>query len=666
MAQSVTLRVVSISNDIADNNTFSISVTDGTVFPTTCTKAELIAGLPISLTSNTVNTVKVVSNSGPCSGIAEANPTWTIITPTPTVTTTPTPTITPTVTPTVTPTITPTPTVTTTPTPTVTPTDGEVTPTPTPTTTVCRSMDSTAYSLGYSASDSTVACDRTTLVNVYTTGNLPFTGVILYTDTTGCTTVNPGFYSDGGGTYFTVDQFGEITAVTNCAGPTPPPPTVYEVGDRTDTGAPFSVSACSDTCDTPLLTSVDNFNNVGVGTVIYADTGGTLFAGGNTWYGITSTSGTPSKAIQINNSGVVTNDAICETITPTPTPTVTPTYYRFENCDTGELVFQASVAPGLQVNDRYSNGVTNFIYDGTTTTLPGTIVTNLTYVGTSGCLDPTPTPTVTEYYYWIERCDAQIDRVMRTTTNSGLFAGSSPNDSATVSIFGTCYWIKGTATSGEFLTGGDEASYDAGAISSSGVGCNQCQGIAPTPTPTITTTPTPTVTSNSFSVTYDATSPDIACNLGTSMTVYSNCSTITPPGQGQCRLYTDPGLTSQAPGGYYADTISGDYYYVEIGGLVEEILPCTVATPTFTPTPTVVCNSTAGVITSLTGPEGACDGTPRTVYHNGPTGLSDATTVYTTAGCGTVQSNTVWYNDQGNFYQISGGFLTAIPDPNCP
>jgi len=373
-------------------------------------------------------------------------------------------------------------------------------------------MDPFGYNYTYSASSGTTACTSGTPITVYTTttAGLPTVGVVLYTDTTGCTTVNQGFYSDGS-VFFTVDQFGEITASTNCATPTPTPPTVYEVGDRTDTGAPFIVSACGDTCDTPLYASVSSFASIGVGTVIYANTGGTVLSGGDLWFGITATTGTPTKVININNSGVVTNDDVCAAPTPTPTATATPTptptpitYYEFENCNNLNLVYQASVAPGITINDRYSDGVTNFVYTGNTTTLPGTVVTNLTYIGGTGCFNPTPTPTPAPQTLkaQIQNCGGSTVWYVEFTNHSSLPNGFAI-ESSHPNLTGQCWEIIDNAYTGTI----DFSTTTTAEYSS----CASC--VPPTPTPTSTPTPTPTPSPTPVPL-YGFT----ACNGGT--TVY--------------------------------------------------------------------------------------------------------------------------------------------------
>ena len=184
-----------------------------------------------------------------------------------------------------------------------------------------------------------------------------------------------------------------------------------------------------------------------------------------------------------------------------------------------------------------------------------------------------------------------------------------------------------------------------------------------TPSPTEAPTPAPTAV-YSYTTFFDASSELTACATATpDDTVYSSCSTITTT----CVLYYNSDLTGQVANGYYHDTTTGDYYYVEGGGVVNEVGSC-AATPAPTPsTPApLACNSTSGVITSLVSAEDTCSGTTKTVYHNGATGLSDATIIFTAAGCGTVQSSTVWINDQSTYYEWDGNTLTQISAPNCP
>ena len=101
--------------------------------------------------------------------------------------------------------------------------------------------------------------------------------------------------------------------------PTPEPPNVYTVGFRTNEGSPISSFACN-TANQTLYASASSFGAIAIGTKIYSNTSGTLFSGGNLWFGIASTSGISTKTILIDNSGIVTNQGECETATPPPPP----------------------------------------------------------------------------------------------------------------------------------------------------------------------------------------------------------------------------------------------------------------------------------------------------------------------------------------------------------
>jgi len=199
-----------------------------------------------------------------------------------------------------------------------------------------------------------------------------------------------------------------------------------------------------------------------------------------------------------------------ETATPTTTPTETattspaPTYYRFENCTTTALVFQ-TLPSEPSINDRYTDGIDNFIYDGTSTTLPGTIVTNLSGPIGTGCFNatptPTPTPTVENVLIyeqsggggWSSSGDAcsgtggtSIVNLYRAPgTTSPLYT----NIDQTIPFPGgnTWYQLQGTT--------------DVVLIDSSGDITQTFDCSVPTPTPT------PTPTCNSSLVTYDGDQP---------------------------------------------------------------------------------------------------------------------------------------------------------------
>ena len=97
----------------------------------------------------------------------------------------------------------------------------------------------------------------------------------------------------------------------------------------------------------------------------------------------------------------------------------------------------------------------------------------------------TPTPTPSYNYYFAEECQPGTDdRVVRTTAT--LTPDLDPQLADAYDYFGTCYFIKSTATQNDYDTNaGNLPSVD---ITGETIvnGCNACQGATPTPTPTST------------------------------------------------------------------------------------------------------------------------------------------------------------------------------------
>lgn len=335
---------------------------------------------------------------------------------------------------------------------------------------------------GYSVGSSEEACDQTNVVIAYKTDLWLNFGTVVYSSADGCSTAL-GFYAplpgeEGEGSVFQINQSGDVVASANCDAGNTEPPVVYNVGFITNNGGPIASFGCG-TSDQVLYASTPLFTNVNIGTKIYADASGTPLQGGNLWFGIAPTSGSSTRVILIDNTGVVTNEAACAPPEPNtfnvtnngsgnyiingqsnPTLTITegetytfninaighpfwiktntstgtanqyndgvtnngtdngvisfvvpftapstlyyncqfhssmagvinvidvPIYYRFENCVTGELVFQTlNTAP--TVNGRYTDGASFFVRDNSEpTTQPGTIVTNLTGPIGTGC-----------------------------------------------------------------------------------------------------------------------------------------------------------------------------------------------------------------------------------------------------------------------------------------
>jgi len=128
------------------------------------------------------------------------------------------------------------------------------------------------------------------------------------------------------------------------------------------------------------------------------------------------------------------------------------------------------------------------VYTGNTTTLPGTVVTNLTYVGSTGCFDPTPTPSPTPQVATakLQNCGGSTIWYVTFTNESSLFLNQAI-ESSHPNLTGQCWEVLDPNWTGTVdFTTTTTATY------SSCAGCLPTP--TPTPTPTATATPTPTVT----------------------------------------------------------------------------------------------------------------------------------------------------------------------------
>lgn len=339
MAQSITLSVVSISNDIASTATFSITEPGGaTVTPSSCTKADLVSGLTVSVDSNTATSLTIVATSGACSGVASSTVTWSVSsstptpTPTSTSTTTPTPTNTSapgTDTPTPTPTNTsapgtdtptPTPTETETPTPTPTPTNTSApntdTPTPTPTSEPCTChefLEEGSSDIQVTITDCNGATKNITVV----AGAAPTYYCIR------------SYVDPGNGTSTITDLGTTCTNNNDCsqtATATPTPTSAPATSTPTPTGTQSLTTwyrstggldmntECCEITNTAIYFSPDpGVSGPQVGNTAYTDSAGTsLFNGNGFNYAVMDFNGVPGEfGVTINSSGVVTSITSC-------------------------------------------------------------------------------------------------------------------------------------------------------------------------------------------------------------------------------------------------------------------------------------------------------------------------------------------------------------------
>ena len=358
MSQQITLTVASISNDISNSATFSLTVSSGTVTPNTCTKADLVSGLIVEVSDDTVNAITVISTSGVCSGIASDTVEWTLVssTPTPTpvpATATPTPapaTATPTPAPaTATPSPTPTSGPGATATPTPTPTVGTATATPTPTTVTVTPATATPTPTPTTAIPATATPTPTPTTGVSCTCHEfleegPSDVVVTITDCNGVTkdiTVVSGAvqtyyclqsYIDPGSGTTTITNLGTpCTSNSDCesssafgtptptptngaaATPTPTGTLSLTTWYRSTGGLDINTECCEITNTAIYFNPNPGLSGPQIGDIAYTDSAGTsLFNGGGFNYAVMDFNGVEGEyGVTINSSGVVTGTTSC-------------------------------------------------------------------------------------------------------------------------------------------------------------------------------------------------------------------------------------------------------------------------------------------------------------------------------------------------------------------
>lgn len=180
-----------------------------------------------------------------------------------------------------------------------------------------------------------------------------------------------------------------------------------------------------------------------------------------------------------------------------------PVWYQLENCDDSSIGYSEEYVDGdFEINERVTSVGITWVITGITTTQPSGTLLPITTTGFTGCpipvtyncvsgncIDPgdgsgtyatlqdCEANCVAYNYYFLEKCSEQIDRVVRTTAT--LVVDVNSQLASAVSIFGTCYYAKSTATENEYNTNaGDETSVDITGYTVTN-GCDECQGIFP-------------------------------------------------------------------------------------------------------------------------------------------------------------------------------------------
>ena len=197
-----------------------------------------------------------------------------------------------------------------------------------------------------------------------------------------------------------------------------------------------------------------------------------------------------------------TPEPAAATATPTPEPPVY-TYYFAQPCGGGATVYfrsttSYSAGESVQIDTFgstcYEVGATGAPVNSNDVTAafpdcsgclpsPGTATPTPSPTPEPAGATATPTPTPSYNYYFAEECQPGTDdRVVRTTAT--LSPNLDPQLADAYEFFGTCYFIKSTATQNDYDTNaGNLPSVD---ITGETIvtSCNACQGATPTPTPT--------------------------------------------------------------------------------------------------------------------------------------------------------------------------------------
>jgi hypothetical protein len=218
----------------------------------------------------------------------------------------------------------------------------------------------------------------------------------------------------------------------------------------------------------------------------------------------TTTTLEPEPTTTSTTSTTTTTTAAPTTTTTTAAPTTTTTteeplvYYRFEECETGTLVFQNLVSEPA-INSLWTDGVDFYTYIGPPTTLPGTIVTNLTGPIGTGCPTTTTTTAAPQTLKAeIQNCGGFTVWYVEFTNQSSL-----PNgfviESSHANLVGQCWEIIDNAYTGalDFSTT-TTATY------------TSCESCVPATTTTTSTTTTSTTTSTTTTTT-TSTTAGVSC-----------------------------------------------------------------------------------------------------------------------------------------------------------
>ena len=347
--------------------------------------------------------------------------------------------------------------------------------------------------------------------------------------------------------------------------------------------------------------------------------------------------------VQVGPGCITPTPTPTQTITPssatptqTPTPTITPTLTSTSTptpTQTGTPGASPTTTPTVTQTSTPTATPTLTVTPTTTTTLTPTNTTTPTVTQTS---TPTATPTLT---------------VTPTTTTT-----LTPTNSQTPSV---------TSTPGATPTSTSTPTVTPTLTST----VTPTLTVTPTTTTTSTLTPTPSISYVEFTFGFDSTVSQTACSNYSSspINVYGAPSGGPGPNIGET-LYSDSGLTTPAPDGYYSN---GTAWWIVSGGsgLITSADPngCLVSptptptnTPTFTPTPSSTPTVLLIEVTLQNGqPFLLQDGQPLLIQQEGVPYLITSGQTYGSIDCNPVTLTQTVYAIATNWYDVTRFYSDA-------
>jgi hypothetical protein len=588
-----------------------------------------------------------------------------------------------------------------------------VSTTTTTTTTTTAAPSRTLITLGYDASVPNNACaDQPTGNQYYIDAEfLPF-ATTIYTHPTNNSFADSGFYADDADNWVEMD--GNLIVDNGVCTATTTTTTTTTAAPGTTTTTTTTTVAPGDTTTVAPTTTVSPTTTVAPTTTVSPVAGCLPASGPISFQDFNDVLGNSLTAqLSIDTAGIEfeldvdpTNwsDAtpglgmdefydVCLPTTAAPTTTIPPTTEAPPPTTEAPSFFAYTVnyAP-----DAGSGDITSCNGDGTTVTVysncsPVTLGGSCFLYNTPDVTDPAPNgwySDASEAWY-VESAGLVEDIIICP----GATTGAPPSTTLSVTSIGlgyspststaacdnpqSTYYIDGatlttaniiyTDTAGTFASQGyysDGVTWvffntSTNTITDDGACPSPPTTAAPTTTTTTTTTTTAAPLVYSYSVAFSVVSEIDACSIGVANdTVYSTCSSLAD----NCILYNEIGLTTFAADGWYHEISSGNYYYVEGNGFVEESGTCAPPTTSTTTLPAPTLTPWDGSIQAINSAT-ACSQATSNVY--GFLGLgatpSIGDTCFTTPAGGKALP-AGWYLEGSEFAAIQIGAAGEVID----